>query len=77
MSKKQHFIERRIASSNNYEISRRIRKAYLIRHPEENILEIEQSRTHIKLPFAMICGKRVELSISEADIHTSIKINWE
>lgn len=76
MSKKKHFIERRLASSNNYEASRRIRKAYLIRHPED-ALEIEQSRTHIRLPFAMICGKRVEMSISEANIHTSIKINWE
>lgn len=76
--KRRKFKARRIASSENYEASRRIYRIYVMEHPEErNILEIGNINLRVKVPYTIIMGKKVHLSINETKAHSSIDIKWE
>ena len=68
--KRKTFIRSRVASSENYKQSLRI-------HSQLNTTVIEDITIYSKMPYTIVCGKKVMLSKKEISKHPSIKIIWE
>lgn len=74
---RNRFNRNRIASSEDYSTSRKIHQLYLIECHDRNILEIQNISLRIRIPYTMICGRKVHLSVNETKAHSSIDIKWE
>ena len=75
--KRKTFIRSRVASSENYEQSLRIHRVYLKQMHQLNITVIEDITIYSKVPYTIVCGKKVMLSKKEISKHPGIKIIWE
>ena len=74
---RKRFNRSRIASSEDYPTSRRIHQLYSVECPDQNILEIQSISLRIRVPYTMVCGRKVPLNIEETKSHSNINIKWE
>ena len=67
-----------VASSNNYHVFKKIKQKYLIKEHEKNQDEIVKiiANIHIKMPYTIVFGKLMPLTIEEANT-TTLKIIWQ
>lgn len=66
MKRKNHFNKHRICSSDNYEISRKVRLQFIIEQHYKNISIIEEIVTTLpKQAYARIFGKLIPISAEE------------
>ena len=67
-----------VASSNNYHVFKKIKQKYLIKEHEKNQDEIVKiiAKIHIKMPYTIVFGKLMPLTIEEANT-TTLKIIWQ
>lgn len=67
-----------VATSNNYHVFKKVKREYLTREHKKNqdeILKIVAS-IHIKMPYTIVFGKLIPLTIEEANTKT-LKIIWQ
>lgn len=67
-----------VASSNNYHTFKRVKREYLAQEHEKNQEEIIKivANIHIKMPYTIVFGKLIPLTIEEANT-TTLKIIWQ
>lgn len=81
MKHKKRFKENRLCSSDNYELSRRVHKCFIIREHRRNISEIEIITKIIpttKRAFVKCFEELIPITLEEANrIQTTINIIWK
>ena len=67
-----------VASSNNYHVFKKTKREYLTREHEKNQEEIKtiSACIHIKMPYTIVFGKLMPLTVEEANT-TTLKIIWQ
>lgn len=67
-----------VATSNNYHIFKKVKREYLAEQHEKNQDEIIKivANIHIKMPYTIVFGKLMPLTIEEANT-TTLKIIWQ
>lgn len=69
---RKRFKMSRIASSDNYELSRKIHAMYLQRFHEENIEEISSTLVIKEQKYIRVFGKLIPVSEEELRIHNTL-----
>ena len=77
MGKRKIIHRNVIASSDNYELSMRLYRAWLLECHNKNIMEIQTTNSKVKIPYTMVFGKKVRLKTKETENHDTIEISWE
>lgn len=76
---RQRFKQSRVCSSDNYVLSKKLHKAYLIEEHNNNAVVLEhiiEKRT-IKKAFVRVFGELMPITLEEAEtIGTSVEILW-
>lgn len=67
-----------VASSNNYHVFKKVKREYLTKEHEKNQDEILKivANIHIKMPYTIVFGKLMPLTIEEANTKT-LKVIWQ
>ena len=67
-----------VASSNNYHVFKKVKREYLIKEHKKNQDEIIKiiANIHVKMPYTIVFGKLMPLTIEEANT-TTLKIIWQ
>lgn len=67
-----------VASSNNYCVFKKVKREYLVEQHEKNKDEIIKivANIHVKMPYTIVFGKLMPLTIEEANT-TTLKIIWQ